>query len=259
MAAPVSFSRWLAQIAVRSIRNCSENPGAELARGCNKAPRPPCPRAGVRDARRGRLLWDEARTDGRRVAVRNRPTSSRIRRRPVAGDVAVEDNLLHVLPRSRGATRPGTGRRPGQTGGRARGLSWSNGLWPATDLPIRVYQNRRHFHHTGCRISGISDWWRIPRQRSMSQSSGRTGCPGKGKPRSLTPDTNSPPVSLLGLPLSRGTTEDPRPIVILRIDPARPRASGPSALPAGGSGPSRVSQWLKAEVRYLAEELALLV
>src|SRR5262249_13348762 len=118
--------------------------------------------AGVRNARRGVLPWDESRSEGRGVAARNRPTSSRNRRRPVAGDVAGEDNLLHVLPRGWGATRPGPGRRPGQTGGRARGLSWSNGLWPATDLRIRVYQNRRHFHHTGCRISGISDWWRIP-------------------------------------------------------------------------------------------------
>src|SRR5512142_3407278 len=78
--------------------------------------------AGLRNARRGVLPWDEARSDGRGVAARNPPTWSRIRRRPVAGDVAVEDNLLHVLPRSRGATIPGTGRRPGQTGGRARGL-----------------------------------------------------------------------------------------------------------------------------------------
>src|SRR5271157_718074 len=38
----------------------------------------------------------------------------------VAGDVAVENILLHVLPRGRGATIPGTGRRPGQTAERAR-------------------------------------------------------------------------------------------------------------------------------------------
>jgi hypothetical protein len=45
----------------------------------------------------------------------------------------------------------------------------------------------------------------------------------------------------------------------VRIDPATPRASGPSVLLVGGPGPFRVSQRLKAEVRYLAEELALLV
>src|SRR5262249_22809024 len=95
--------------------------------------------AGVRNARWGRLPWDEARSDGGGVAVRDRPTSSRIRRRPVAGDVAVEDNLLHVLPGGPGATIPGTGRRPGQTAGRARGLSGSNGLWPTTDLRVPVY------------------------------------------------------------------------------------------------------------------------
>jgi hypothetical protein len=33
--------------------------------------------------------------------VQDRPTSSK-NWRPVAGDVAVEDNLLHVLPRGRG-------------------------------------------------------------------------------------------------------------------------------------------------------------
>jgi hypothetical protein len=118
--------------------------------------------AGVRNARRGLLPWDEARSDGRGVAARNRPTSWRIRRRPVAGDVAVEDTLLHVLPRSRGAIGPGTGRCPGQTVGRARGLSGSHGLWPAADLRVPVYQSRRYFHHSGCRISGISDCWRIP-------------------------------------------------------------------------------------------------
>ena len=62
----------------------------------------------------------EPAPEGPRRLGRSRVTP---RRRPAAGDVAVEDNLLHVLPRSRGATRPGTGRRPGQTVGRARGLS----------------------------------------------------------------------------------------------------------------------------------------
>jgi hypothetical protein len=88
-------------------------------------------------------------------------------RKRATEDVAAGDILLRVLPRGRGAVIPGTGRRPGQTVRRARGLSRSNSLRPTTDP--RVYQVRRHLHHTGCRISGIGDGWRIRRGRQGSR------------------------------------------------------------------------------------------
>src|SRR4051794_26579407 len=50
-------------------------------------------------------------------------------RRRAPEDVAVGVILLRVLPGEPGATIPGTERRPGQTGGRARGLIVS----PASD------------------------------------------------------------------------------------------------------------------------------
>jgi hypothetical protein len=59
---------------------------------------------------------------------------SELLRRRASEDVARRDILLRVLPGGPGATIPGPGRRPGQTGGRARGLSWSNGLRPDTHL-----------------------------------------------------------------------------------------------------------------------------
>ena len=65
------------------------------------------------------LPWDEARSDGE---TSPRGSTDIIAEPPEGGggDVAVENILLHVLPRGRGATIPGTGRRPGQTAERAR-------------------------------------------------------------------------------------------------------------------------------------------
>jgi hypothetical protein len=93
-------------------------------------------------------------------------------------------------------------------GRRPRGLSWSNGLWPATDLRVRVYQSRCHFHHTGCRIGGISDWWRIRlsrRKPGITLSLGSLSCPNSVL---STASVSSPPVSMLILVAnSVGTTK----------------------------------------------------
>src|SRR5262245_23311910 len=61
----------------------------------------------------------------------------------------------------------------------------------------RTTTARLHFHHSGCRISGISDWWRIRRRRrkpGVASSLEAPSYPGSG---SATPEGNSPPVSML--------------------------------------------------------------
>ena len=63
-------------------------------------------------------------------------------------------------PRSE-ATIPGTGRRPGQTVWRARSASELTAFRPIPISALQAPRTQRHFHHTGCRISSISDCWRI--------------------------------------------------------------------------------------------------
>src|SRR5262249_39559344 len=90
---------------------------------------------------------------------------------------------------------------------------------------IRVYQNPRHFHHTGCRISDISDWWRIrlgPLDRQSSPSQDAPSCPNSAL---LTVVVNSPPVSVLGL----GRVGRGWPIL-------REKAKGPSPFPLRAAG-----------------------
>src|SRR5208283_1413364 len=131
--------------------SCSENPAGGFAARRDTTPRPPCSTGGVRTQVGGVLPWDEARSAGGDVAARDRPTSSWTRRRLVAGGVAVENILLHVLPRGRGATIPGTGRRPGQTAERARSTNEITTSGPSPTSEFESTRARRHFHHTGCR------------------------------------------------------------------------------------------------------------
>src|SRR5262249_33017997 len=57
---------------------------------------------------------------------------------------------------------------------------------------------RPHFHHTGCRISGINDCWRIPAGGRWARSWARWGALGRRIPGLQTPETNSPTVSANG-------------------------------------------------------------
>src|SRR3954468_15098437 len=75
-------------------------------------------------------------------------------RRRASEDIARGDILLHVLPGGPGATIPGTGRRPGQTVGRARGLNVSTASDPTPASSFMDYQNSTPFSS-----------YRVPHQR----------------------------------------------------------------------------------------------
>src|SRR4051812_20315221 len=77
-----------------------------------------------------------------RRAVATTPTDHR---RRASEDVARGGILLRVLPGGPGATIPGTERRPGQTVGRARGLSGSTASDPTPASSLMDYQNSTAF------------------------------------------------------------------------------------------------------------------
>src|SRR5438067_156541 len=112
----------------------------------DNSPRPP-QAAGGRNGSQGAYLRGAGPGDGTDLGTPEQPQPSNCRR-PAAGDVAVETNLLHVLPRGRGATIPGTGRRPGQTLPRARSSNDLTASDPPPTSECESTRTRRHFHHT---------------------------------------------------------------------------------------------------------------
>src|SRR5262249_54040357 len=98
------------------------------------------------------------------------------------------DILLRVLPEGSGATLPGTGATSGPDW-------WASSRpqlvkRPATrHSPPRTWTTtvRLHFHHTGCRISGINDWWRIRLRRQKSLSDPIAAGPILPRPRLADP------------------------------------------------------------------------
>ncbi len=67
------------------------------------------------------------------------------------------NSLLHVLTRRAGATIPGSERHPGQTDTRVRSSIVQTTTDPMPTSSSQTTSARRHFHHTGYRISGMKE------------------------------------------------------------------------------------------------------